>query len=317
MLEFISAIGYIIVSGGMSALLLLVVWLSDRYEREPAHIVFLATLWGALPSVFFSCAFESVLGAPVSVFAGRPAAQVVGTVLLAPPIEEAAKAGALLLVLLFFKKDFDDVMDGLVYGAAVGIGFSFVEDLGYFLGGLMESGVSGGGMVFAIRNFGFILNHSLFSSVTGIGFGLGRVYFKDPVARFVWPVAGLCGAIALHATHNLLSCFNAPGLVLALLLHWAGGLGLLCLIPGLWALERRWIIQRLTSEVYEGHVPAEALAALPFSGRVAKLPPAVRAPLRQALQELAFRRRRMEEGWAPEAGPEIQALRVRIRALCP
>ena len=317
MLEFMSVIGYLFVSGGMSALLLLLVWLSDRYEREPLHIVLLATLWGALPSIFFSCAFESVLGAPVSVFASKPAAEIVGAVLLAPPIEEVAKAGALLLVLLFFRKEFDDVMDGLVYGAAVGIGFSFVEDLGYFVGGLMESGVTGGGAVFALRNFGFILNHSLFTAVTGIGFGLARVYCKDAVARVAWPLAGLCGAIALHATHNLLSCLNVPGLVLALFVHWTGGLGLICVIPGLWALERRWIIQRLTSEVYEGHIPAVTLAALPFSGRVAKLRPAVRVPLRQALQELAFQRRQMEDGWAPESGPEIQTLRARIRALCP
>lgn len=317
MIEFLSAVGYIFVSGSMSVALLILVWLSDRYEREPLYIVLLAALWGALPSIVFSCLFESVLGAPVSVFAGKPTAEVVGAVLIAPPIEEVAKAGALLLVLLFFRKEFDDVMDGLVYGAAVGIGFSFVEDLGYFLGGLMESGVSGGGIIFGLRNFGFILNHSLFTALTGIGFGLARVYHRDALARFGWPAVGLSGAIALHAIHNLLSCLDLPGIVLALVVHWAGGFGLLCVIPGLWALERRWIIQRLTSEVYEGNIPAAALAALPFSRRIAKLPPGARAPLRRALQQLAFHRRQVEDGWAPEAGEEVQALRADIRALCP
>jgi RsiW-degrading membrane proteinase PrsW (M82 family) len=317
MLESLSVIGYLIVSGGMSAVLLLLIWLSDRYEREPVHVVLLATLWGALPSIFFSCVFESVLGAPVSFLAGRTAAKVVGAVLLAPPIEEVAKAVALLLVLLFFKKEFDGVMDGLVYGAAVGIGFSFVEDFAYFVGGLIDSGVGGGGAMFALRNFGFILNHSLFTALTGIGFGLARVHFKNALARFGWPAVGLCCAIAFHMTHNLLGCFQLPGLILALFVHWAGGLGLLCLIPALWALERRMIIQRLTCEVNEGQIPAAALAALPFSGRTGHLPPRARAPLRHALQQLAFHRKQVEDGWAPEATPEVQALRDQIKALCP
>ena len=316
MIEFISIVGYLIISGGMTAVLLLLVWLSDRYEREPLWIVFLAVLWGALPSIFFSCLFETALGVPISAVAGKPAAEIVGTVLIAPPTEELAKAGALLVVILFFRKEFDDVMDGLVYGAAVGIGFSFVEDFTYFVGGIIDSGVVGGGANFALRNFAFILNHSLFTSITGIGFGLARVYHKDLIAKFAWPIAGLCGAIGLHATHNLLSVLKLPGMIAALFIHWTGGLGLLCLIPALWAIERRMILQRLAAEVQEGHIPEAALAALPFSRRIAKLPPRSRAPLRQSLQQLAFLRKQHEDGWDRDAGGRIEALRARIVALC-
>ena len=315
MFEFASVIGYLVVSGGMSAVLLLLVWLSDRYEREPFYILLLAAAWGALPSVFLSCLFESILGIPIAAMAGAGTAEVLTAVLLAPPVEEIVKAIALLLAILLFRREFDDVLDGMTYGAAVGIGFSFVEDFGYFLGGVMQSGVTGGGIIFALRNFGFILNHSLFTALTGIGFGLARTFHKDLLARFGWPIIGLSAAIALHATHNLLACFDLPGLFLALFVHWIGGIGLLCIIPLLWALERKWIIQRLTSEVYEGKIPGAALAALPFSGRRASLPPMSRAPLKQALVQLAFHRRMIEDGWAPESAWEADDLRDRIRRL--
>ena len=306
---------YILASGVLSFLFLTLVWLADRYEREPPWLVFMATCWGAVPAVLVSCTTELVMVAPVGMSLGQRTAEVIGTILVAPPVEEIAKGLALLLVVTLYRKEFDDVLDGLVYGAAVGIGFSFAEDAVYFAGAVAQSGLEGGAAIFALRNLAFALNHSLFTAFTGIGFGVARVFNRSLAARIGWPLAGLFAATALHAAHNALAQFALPGLLAAMALHWAGGLGLLALVPFLWAVERRWIVQRLGHEVSEGFIPLEALRVLPFSGQNGRsIPVSEWSALRRDLVELAFHRRSREDGWAETPKGELDLLRARIRS---
>lgn len=307
---------YLLLSGALSSLWLALVWLADRYEREPIHILALAVFWGAAPAVVVSCILQATVSAPVSALAGGDVAHVVGAVFVAPVTEEALKAGALLLVVLLFRKEFDGVLDGMVYGAAVGIGFSFVEDLLYFSGALLEDGAAFGAVVFALRNLAFALNHSLFTALTGIGVGLARVSPRGSAGRWLWPPAGLACAVAAHALHNTLALLDLPGVLLAFLIHGAAGIALLALIPLLWSVERRWVLREVGEEISEGHVPQEVLAALPFSGQRdhALLPGQVRS-LRGALIRLAFQRRQAEE-WSPEAARSLEPLRCAIRATC-
>ena len=53
-------------------------------------------------------------------------------VLVAPWIEEAAKGAAVLLVLLFRRREFDGVVDGIVLAGLSGVGFAFTENVLYF-----------------------------------------------------------------------------------------------------------------------------------------------------------------------------------------
>src|SRR5207302_1089315 len=46
-------------------------------------------------------------------------------------LEELAKGLAVLLLFLIMRNEFDDVVDGIVYGAAVGLGFNFLESISY------------------------------------------------------------------------------------------------------------------------------------------------------------------------------------------
>lgn len=313
-MEWVAMLAYLLVSGALSILFLTLVWLADRYEREPYWLLLVAAAWGGIPAIFVSCFAEMTLGAPVKMALGAGFAEIVGSVMVAPPVEEVAKAVPILLIVLLYRHEFDDILDGMVYGAAVGIGFSFVEDALYFAGSLSDSGIAGGGVIFALRNVAFALNHSLFSAITGIGFGVARSSARGGPGRVLWPLAGLLVATSLHMAHNLLAQFQAPGLIAALLLHWAGGLGLLVLVPVLWGTERRWIVRRLGAEVREGFIPAEALGALPFSGQSGRAIPAPGyAPLRRDLVELAFHRKSREDAWAEPPAGELDLLRSRIR----
>lgn len=311
----LGTLAYLAASAGLSLGLLALIWLADRYEREPPWMVLLATFWGAVPAILLSCVAEMVFNVPLSRVFGQEPAQVIGTVLLAPVLEEVAKGLALLLVVVLVRHEFDDVLDGMVYGAAVGLGFSFVEDFIYFFGATAHGGLAEGGLTFLMRNLGFILNHSLFTSLTGIGFGIARVYHRSFLARFGWPLAGLMAAIALHSLHNALSLLSLPGFFAALLLHWGAGIALLVLIPFLWEAEKRWIIAGLREEISEGRIPGEALKVLPFAGSLGgKLPLGARQKraLCADLVELAFHRRASDEAWDESVGTELEALRRRI-----
>ncbi|MEW6758202.1 MAG: PrsW family intramembrane metalloprotease [Acidobacteriota bacterium] len=309
---------YLAVNLPLSALLLTLIWLADRYEREPWSILLLCAGWGALPAILLSCVLETAVQVPLQALAGPQAGALLGTVFLAPPVEEAAKAVALLFAILLYQKEFDDVLDGMVYGAAVGVGFSFVEDLFYFIGALSQGGVELGALVFGVRNVGFMLNHSLFTALTGVGFGLGRVFHRNPLAVLFFPPMGLAAAIGLHALHNLLASLDLPGVAAALFVHWVGGVGLLMVVPVLWAVERRWIVNRLRNEVREERIPLRALAVLPFSGyRGPHIPRGAVQPLRRALVELAFGRKRREEGWGSKGEEDLDRLRSEVRRLCP
>jgi len=315
MAEILVAVSYLLVTLCASIALLFLVRLADRYEPEPWHVLLLAMAWGAVPAILLSCLMEATVQGPLSMVAGENAAAVTGTIVVAPVVEEVVKGLALLLVFVLFRLEFDDVLDGMVYGAAVGIGFSFVEDALYFVGALGDAGWSGGVIVFFLRNVGFILNHSLFTALTGIGFGLARIFHKSLAARFLWPLAGLGAAVALHALHNFLAHFDLPGLTAALIVHWGGGLGLLCLLPPLWALERRWILQRLHGEISQERIPPAVAGALPFSGfRSKTMPYATARRLRPLLVRLAFRLRQREEGWADPGDRILDDLRGKIRA---
>lgn len=306
---------YLAASAGLSLGLLAFIWLADWYEREPPWMVLLAMLWGAVPAILLSCVAEMAFNVPLSRAFGQEPAQVIGTVLLAPVLEEVAKGLALLFVILLFRHEFDDVLDGMVYGAAVGLGFSFVEDFIYFFGATAHGGLAEGGLTFLMRNLGFILNHSLFTALTGIGFGVARVYHKSLLARLGWPLVGLGAAIALHSLHNALALLSLPGFFAALLLHWGAGITLLVLIPFLWAAEKRWIISGLKAEINEGRIPAEVLRALPFAGSLGGkllLSAGERKALCSDLVELAFHRRSADEAWDESVGAELQTLRRRI-----
>jgi len=305
---------YLGVSAVLSAGLLILVWLVDRFEREPLGYVVLAAAWGTVPAVLLSCLLEFGVQLPLAALTGGDGKTLepIMTVAIAPTIEEAVKALALFGLILFRRREFDDVMDGLVYGAAVGIGFSFAEDLVYFTSALGQEGLAAGLLTFSLRNLGFALNHSSFTALTGIGFGLARQYHRSAVALVGWPAAGLLAAVGLHTSHNALAHFELPGLLGALYLHLMAGVILSVLVFVLWGLEQRWIVRQLGQEVAEGAIPPEALEALPFLHRPGGVTPRRARELRGALQQLAFHRRQAEEGWSPESADELGGFRAKI-----
>jgi len=232
----------------------LILWWFDRYEREPLPLLTAAFLWGALPSIIFSILVEVVLDVPISYFTQPAIADLVGAALIAPVVEEIIKAGALLLLVLFFRHEINSPLDGIIYGGLVGFGFAAVENIFYFADTLSSSGLGGLGRLVILRAFVFGLNHAMFTGMTGLGLALMHTS-PHMIVKALAPAAGLISGITAHAIHNSSVMLGAElcwPCVVALITDWGGVSVLFAIIIFTTFQEHSWLVTCLADEVELG-----------------------------------------------------------------
>ena len=200
--------------------------LLDRYDPEPLWLLALAFAWGALVAVLISIVVNTVVtiaASVVALFVGLPPeiGSLVGVVLSAPIFEEGSKGLGLLILLIFFRRYFDDVLDGIVFAGVIALGFATVENVLYYGSGLRSGGWYGLGLLFLMRGILSPFAHATFTSVTGIGCGISRESHNG-VVRFFLPILGYIGAVALHMFWNGMAAFSLP-IVRAAGLTWTCG----------------------------------------------------------------------------------------------
>jgi protease PrsW len=150
--------------------LLLFLWL-DRYDPEPFAPLAFAFAWGAVFAIFISGLFNSIFGGAAQTALGSATGNTLTGIISAPFIEEATKGLGVLLIWQVFRKDFDSVVDGIVYAGVVALGFASVENVDYYGRSFSEGGF---GMLFGtfiLRGVLAPFSHVLFTSMTGIGCG--------------------------------------------------------------------------------------------------------------------------------------------------
>lgn len=236
----------------------LILWWFDRYEKEPLGLLMVAFLWGAIPAALFSIIAQLVFNVPISALApyGGVEADLLFAGLIAPITEEPFKGLALLLLLLFFRREIDSPMDGILYGGLVGFGFAATENLLYFYGELGSSGLGGLLELAFLRAVLFGLNHALFTGCTGLGIALARMSPRWSV-KVIAPLLGLGAGITLHAIHNTgatLSTSTCLPLLGSIAADWIGVLALVAIL--LWATsrEQNWIRRYLADEAQAGFI---------------------------------------------------------------
>lgn len=181
----------------------------DRYEAEPWYTLLGAFLWGAVVAVVFSVIFELLAGSIVFAAYGPEASEFIGLAITAPIVEELTKGAALVVLLIAFRNEFDDVLDGIVYGALVGLGFAMTENILYFGAVYLEEGVVGLGVLFVLRVVLGGFAHALYTATTGAALGWARSQYGRGAARVLVPLAGLSLAIIQHALWNGTAYFIA------------------------------------------------------------------------------------------------------------
>lgn len=236
----------------------LIYWV-DRYEKEPVWLLSAAFVWGAVPSIIFAFLINTVASLGPYMLLDSSSAELISASFIAPPVEETLKGVALLGIVLFARQEIDSPLDGIIYGAMVGMGFAMVENVYYFLNVYAEGGTEAWTINIFLRAVVFGLNHALFSSVTGLGLAVGYLA-RDRVVRYGAPLAGWIAAMFLHFVHNLSASLGGVLCLIALFSDY-GGIFLIFLII-IWALvqEGRWIKEHLADEVPRGTLTAEQYA---------------------------------------------------------
>ena len=183
-------------------------WL-DRYDSEPFWLLALAFAWGALVSVIVSFIINTMIG--VGVGSIDPAlGTIAGAVISAPIFEEGSKGLGLILLLIFFRKYFDDILDGIVFAGVIALGFATVENVLYYGRGILMGGAPGLAVLFVMRGILSPFAHVTFTAMTGIGCGIARESHNKFV-RILLPIIGYGSAVTLHALWNGMAVFGGLG----------------------------------------------------------------------------------------------------------
>lgn len=307
----------------------LVIWWFDRYEKEPWGLLTATFVWGAIPAIFLALTAELLLDIPFSAVFGQAAGEAIGGGVVAPFVEEVTKAFALLFVFLVFRGEFDDLLDGVVYGALVGFGFGMTEDAFYFVRALWNGGAGNLVTVVLMRTMVFGLKHGLFSSIVGLGFGYASIATTKWKAWLAPPLA-LGGSIVVHAVHNASTSLAGElgwPVLISLLNHWGGVLVIVIIVFLAWDREKAWIVRELEEEIAAGTITrTEYEIVSSYWGRIAAQWRAfMNHGLRQARQlrrfhqsatELAFVKHRLPVlGDKRRGEAQIGRLREQIKVL--
>jgi len=223
----------------------------DRYEREPVKLLIGVFLWGAVIASGAAFVINSITSSGIYFLTQSEfATQFTISTLVAPVVEETLKGMAVLIVFLFFRSEFDSLLDGLIYGGITALGFAATENAWYIHQlGFTEYGWQGLLQMTFIRVVLVGWQHPFYTAFIGLGLAFSR-RTKEPIVRWIAPLIGWAIAVTFHLLHNLFAGLfqSNAGLVFATIWDWSGYLGLLLLIFLLIKREQRWMKEYLAAE---------------------------------------------------------------------
>ncbi len=182
-------------------LLWLSYWWLDRYEPEPRRYKFAAFVWGGVVAVAIALGVQLAIQATWNL-----SDESMGT-FVAPLSEEPAKCIFLMLTFLRARRVIDGFLDGLIYAGLVGIGFAFIENIGYYAASYLGSpdikiaGAEGVTTTFIVRGVFSPFAHPLFTSAFGIAIGLALAV-RSRTLKAIILTLGLAVSVGLHALWN-------------------------------------------------------------------------------------------------------------------
>lgn len=307
----------------VAAIYLAIVRFMDLNEKEPIWALGLMLVLGIIAAMIVDLLVSDVLLGPYPLWQSL--------------IEETAKfvafyLGAVALTAVARMRgwlEINDLMDGIVYGTAVGLGFAvgetFVRE--YLFGQIYQ--IREPGILAALGTTSLAgLSEGLFGAIIGAGFG-AAVGAHTALRRVGYIVAGLIGAILTHWLYEFLAHGGPLGGLISLVRTWIALLIPLLFVIGVagFALfrEKRVIREELADESQTGAVTEEELAVLTSSlaRRYHRARPLrkfefqrwhIRRELHDRQVQLALAKRRAREELHPGHRSAIQSEVERLRA---
>ncbi len=249
-----------------------VYWL-DRYEKEPKILLGVAFIWGAIIAALGAYITNTALGIGVYMVTGSDIAADFATgSVIAPIVEESLKGIAVLMVFLFFRREFDSVLDGMIYAGITALGFAATENAFYIFNmGYQENGWSGlWGLAF-IRIVLVGWQHPFYTAFIGIGLAMARLN-RNWLVKLGAPIIGWIIAVITHSLHNTIaSLLGQASLIISPILDWSGWLIMLGFIIYMIYRERTLLRKQLVEEVNLGIItPVQYHTACSASARSSK-----------------------------------------------
>lgn len=299
-----------------------VYWL-DRYEKEPKILLGVTFFWGVVIAAGGAFIINTAFGIGIYAFTGSEVTAEIGTTsIVAPIVEEFLKGLAVAIVFFMFYKEFDSILDGIIYGGIAALGFAATENTLYiFRNGYQDGGWSGLFLLAFIRVVIVGWQHPFYTAFTGIGFAVSRTN-KNVFIKFIAPLIGYGVAVTTHAFHNTFGGLigGLGGLVAGTFVDWIGWTFMLGFIVWMINNERNIVKNQLRSEVASGLIsPAQYQKALsPWTVTTAMLSGRSTARFYQACGELSHKKEQFtKQGDEGGNAAIIEKLRAELATLAP
>lgn len=203
----------------MTLLPLAVLWFLDRREPESRWLYLIAVLWGALIATGLALPLNDFIYKSIGDFIavhpdikaifGANAGKMLGAPLAGPLVEEITKGLGVLILFWLLRSEFDNVRDGFIYGALVGIGFNLLEAPLYITNGFRTTGDLPLYLQLADRFALFgLAGHALYTGMFGMGLGLARQTTRRWL-RIAAPISGWLLGFSGHFLNNAIGVFLA------------------------------------------------------------------------------------------------------------
>ncbi len=188
--------------------LIYLVWIrnTERYAREPYGRLLRVFAYGAVVSVtlavlgelFATTLFNANIERIYDIFGKNPnLSSLALAIVIAPLIEELTKSIGVFRVRRFMS----DIEDGLIYGAAAGLGFAATENLLYEGSALLSGGTDAFIETAVVRSLSSALLHASASAVVGLGIARSFQQGKSWLPYYF-------GGVLMHGAFNLFASFG-------------------------------------------------------------------------------------------------------------
>lgn len=179
----------ILISIAPIAIIILYVYLKDKYDKEPKLLLFFCFLFGAFVSIFITTLLYVLFDYIIIPEDHNILEQFIKAFFIVGFTEEFSK----YIIVRYYaqtREAFDEPYDGIIYAVMVSMGFAATENIFYVL--------EGGYQVALLRAFTAVPAHATFAIL--MGYYMGKAKFSEN--RIKLNLIGLLLAILFHGAYD-------------------------------------------------------------------------------------------------------------------